>query len=327
MADVMEMSTWSGEWGLPSINVACLEVIAYAKFSGCPIKVNKHNNPWKSPTWQLPVFRSGDKILTSSQKIMDFLREQNFNADYQLTAKQGADTLAFMALIEDKFYPALQYWFWGDGSNYSEFTRALYAKRLPIPLSFIIPGQMAKVGKYVATKSLEIEEENETAFENKIFNDALQCLQNLSIQLGDKPFFFGESPTTLDAVVFAHIAIVWRAPPLPNNKLKLHLSGFENLIAFCSRILQRYFPYNPEDPPPETKPKPTATTLDEDPYQRRKMWLSVGLAALAMTGYALFSGLVQFNITTEDEFVDKRNEELKDFPNGHFNEEYENEEE
>lgn len=59
-------------------------------------------------------------------------------------------------------------------------------------------------------------------------------------------FLSYRSPTTLDAVAFAHIAIVWRAPPLPNNKLKLHLNGFENLIAFCSRILQRYFPYNPE---------------------------------------------------------------------------------
>lgn len=33
--------------------------------------------------------------------------QQNFNADYQLTAKQGADTLAFQALIEQKLKPAL----------------------------------------------------------------------------------------------------------------------------------------------------------------------------------------------------------------------------
>ena len=32
---------------------------------------------------------------------------QNFNADYQLTAKQGADTLAFVALVHSKLYPAV----------------------------------------------------------------------------------------------------------------------------------------------------------------------------------------------------------------------------
>ena len=32
---------------------------------------------------------------------------QNFNADYQLTAKQGADTLAFVSLVRNKLYPAI----------------------------------------------------------------------------------------------------------------------------------------------------------------------------------------------------------------------------
>ena len=32
---------------------------------------------------------------------------KNFNADYYLTAKQGADTLAFTALVQDKLYPAI----------------------------------------------------------------------------------------------------------------------------------------------------------------------------------------------------------------------------
>ena len=52
---------------------------------------------------------------------------------------------------------------------------------------------------------------------------------------------FLSSPTTLDAVVFAHLAVIWKAP-LPNNKLFNYLQGYDNLCMFCGRILQRYFP-------------------------------------------------------------------------------------
>lgn len=33
--------------------------------------------------------------------------EQRFNADYELSAKQGADTMAYIALLEEKLCPAL----------------------------------------------------------------------------------------------------------------------------------------------------------------------------------------------------------------------------
>lgn len=32
---------------------------------------------------------------------------QRFNADYELTARQGADTMAYIALLEEKLRPAL----------------------------------------------------------------------------------------------------------------------------------------------------------------------------------------------------------------------------
>lgn len=36
-----------------------------------------------------------------------FFLSQRFNADYELTAKQGADTMAYIALLEEKLRPAL----------------------------------------------------------------------------------------------------------------------------------------------------------------------------------------------------------------------------
>lgn len=58
-------------------------------------------------------------------------------------------------------------------------------------------------------------------------------------------------PTTLDAVVFAHLAVIWKAR-LPNNKLNNYLQGYDNLCSFCGRVLQRYFPPEEEGKPVQT---------------------------------------------------------------------------
>lgn len=38
---------------------------------------------------------------------------KKYNADYDLSAKEGADTLAFISLLEEKLMPALVRFTWG----------------------------------------------------------------------------------------------------------------------------------------------------------------------------------------------------------------------
>jgi hypothetical protein len=66
----------------------------------------------------------------------------------------------------------------------------------------------------------------------------------LSLFLGDKQFFFGDAPTSLDAVAFGHLAQVI------SEKTGLHtvVNEFPNLCAFYSRIMATYFiPQNDSD--------------------------------------------------------------------------------
>lgn len=74
----------------------------------------------------------------------------------------------------------------------------------------------------------------------QVYKEAEECLTLLSTKLGDKEFFFGTSPCSLDAVVFAHLAPLLKAP-LPSAALQNHLKACTNLNRFVGRILQRYF--------------------------------------------------------------------------------------
>ncbi|XP_030323768.1 metaxin-3 isoform X3 [Calypte anna] len=247
MAAPMELSCWGGDWGLPSLHPESLTVMAYAKFSGAPLTVNTVNS-WRAPKGDVPVLVSEDIVISQPAKILSFLRKQKYNADYQLSAKQGADTLAYIALLEEKLLPALLHTFWVEAENYCSVTKPWFASRIPFPLSLYLPGKMSReaLNRILLTRggpplySL-------TEVEAQIYRDAKECLNLLSKRLGTSQFFFGDMPTTLDAYVFGFLAPIYKVC-FPRVQLQEHLKQLSNLCRFCDDILTCYFRLTVSDP-------------------------------------------------------------------------------
>ncbi|NXA82537.1 MTX1 protein, partial [Thryothorus ludovicianus] len=124
----------------------------------------------------------------------------------------------------------------------------------------------------------------------QLYREARECLTLLSQRLGSQKFFFGDSPASLDALVFSRLAPLMKAK-LPNGKLQQHLKSLQNLCNYCTSILSLYFPWDGG----ESHPPPHPVGLDEteeDPHKRRKQLLSVLVGLAAMLGYAFLSGIV-----------------------------------
>ncbi|XP_063279098.1 metaxin-3 isoform X3 [Prinia subflava] len=248
MAAPMELRCWGGDWGLPSLHPESLTVMAYAKFSGAPLTVNTINNSWRTPKGDLPVLVSEDVVISQPAKILNFLRKQKYNADYDLSAKQGADTLAYIALLEEKLLPALLHTFWVEAENYCSVTKPWFASRIAFPLRWYLPGKMSReaLNRILLTKggpplySL-------TEVEAQIYRDAKECLNLLSKRLGTSQFFFGDTPTTLDAFVFGFLAPIYKVC-FPRVQLQEHLKQLPNLCRFCDDILTCYFRLTASDP-------------------------------------------------------------------------------
>ncbi|XP_025929556.1 metaxin-3 [Apteryx rowi] len=214
---------------------------AYAKFSGAPLTVNAINNCWRAPKGEVPILISEDTVISQPAKILNFLRKQKYNADYELSAKQGADTLAYIALLEEKLLPALLHTFWVEAENYCSVTKPWFASRIPFPLSLYLPGKMSReaLNRILLTRggpplySL-------TEVEAQIYRDAKECLNLLSKRLGTSQFFFGNRPSTLDAFVFGFLAPLYKVC-FPRVQLQEHLKQLPNLCRFCDDILSCYF--------------------------------------------------------------------------------------
>ena len=74
-----------------------------------------------------------------------------------------------------------------------------------------------------------------------MYSDAEKCLTLLSNRLGDSKYFFGNQPTSLDAIVYSYLAPLLKTP-FPNSTLQNHLKACTNLVTFVARISQKYYP-------------------------------------------------------------------------------------
>ncbi|NXW52670.1 MTX1 protein, partial [Nyctiprogne leucopyga] len=125
----------------------------------------------------------------------------------------------------------------------------------------------------------------------QLYRDARECLTLLSQRLGSQKFFFGDSPASLDALVFSRLAPLLKAK-LPNGKLQQHLKSLQNLCNYCTSILSLYFPWDGGEMRPLALPRADGSEAEEDPHKRRNQLLSVLVGLVAMLGYAFLSGIV-----------------------------------
>lgn len=312
----LQLDVWEGGWGLPSIDTGCLQIMTYAKFSGIPVKLLKTNNPWRSPTGFLPVLRNGKQVIcTKFEEAVAHFRKHNFNADFDLNNKQLSDVKAYTSILEEKLQPALLYVWWIDSKNYVELTRPWYAKALPFPQNYFVPGRYQKDATERLAALHCVKEVEDVQVETKVYREAQECINMLSNRLGDDDYFFGRSPTSLDATVFAYLAPLLKVT-FPNPALQNHLKSSDNLMRFIFRILHRYFPLSVEEIEDLKKKEETEKQKHSDvefPNRRRNQIFCTLFALMAMLGYAFTAGMVQVEVVDAEKSGSDDSPELPEF--------------
>ncbi|CAG2053876.1 unnamed protein product [Timema podura] len=251
----MKLEVYKGLWGLPSFDVHCLQILAYAKFSEAPLQVYVIEEFGNSTTGKFPYFSHEDRSFTDSTKIISYLKTLKFNTDLNLSVKQRIQLKAYTQLIKEELHPGLLYSWWLDDINYNKVTWESYSSNLSWPRKLYYPWSYKR--------------------------DAQRLLKN-------KKFFLGGSPTFLDAVVFAHLAPLLKGP-LPSAALQMQLKKCKNLVKFVELVIKEYFP---GDIKVEGLKIPRE---EEDPFPNRRRHQVVGviIATLAMMVFALYSGIAQ----------------------------------
>merc|ERR1712013_800842 len=222
--------------------------------------------------------------ITKSHDIVNHLKRTGFNLDAALKGEAVSDVVPFRALIEEKLLPAVLYTLWMDAENYSAVTHQLYAKSCQLPLNFIVPVRMQKR-----------EEEgvvDEKTVESALIAPACRVVAELSEYLGAKEFLFGDTPSSLDALLFALLAPLTKLTKLNSNKLRSELKKSINICQYIDRILKNNFKSEPSTYPSASSAEGSspdeASASDSELFDwKYDVVLPVSVAGIVMASYAI----------------------------------------
>ncbi|KAI1732462.1 outer mitochondrial membrane transport complex protein [Ditylenchus destructor] len=230
-----ELRIWPSEFGLPSVDTACLQFMVATKLCAAPVSFVYDSHPWSSPSGMFPLFMEGSRTITSFEEYVEYLRsyKQDVVLDNELVPSQICEFDAYDSYLKQKLLPALTYLLWLDDANFGTVTHYWYSSKLPFGYNSYYIMQRKRQAKAF----IEACRKSPT----QLTLDGIQVLNALSAKLGDNKYFCGDKPCSLDALIFGYLAPLLRLP-LPTDRLQLHLTSCPNLVRFVESLISIYLP-------------------------------------------------------------------------------------
>jgi len=217
-------------------NASCLAIQAFLHMANLDFTVEmRSNSEHMSPSGKVPFIRAGAFVISEMDPIVAFVNTKGISLTSTLDASQRADMRAYMSLVNNVMGNAELYISWLDDLTANEVTKPRHMSVYPWPLNHLLTWQK----KNQVVKRLSALGWTSKSMED-VYSEVETCCRALSERLDMSPYFFGARPTELDALVFGHLFTVLTTP-LPDNRLKMIVQQFTNLVKLCENIETDYF--------------------------------------------------------------------------------------
>ncbi len=232
---MITLVSFGPKFGVADASPFVLKVNLYMKMSGIAFTTVTDFSAFKrAPKGKLPYIVDEGKTVADSYFILQYLQEKFGNTlDNHLSEEQKATSHVIIKAIEEHLYWCVLHSRWVKDDTWPIVKRAFFGN-MPFPLKYIVP-VVARNGMRAACLKQGVGKHSD----DEIMEITSQMLHSLSVLLGDKPYFYGDKPSTLDAVAFAFLAQVTITKL--NNPLNDMARTYSNLVAYCERINNAYY--------------------------------------------------------------------------------------
>lgn len=222
-------------WALPNASPFCMKVETYLRMTKLPYENKYVNNPQKSPKKKLPHIKMDGKFYPDSELIIEELKRRfGDELDKELSAEQKALAVLIDVAFCERLYWTMVYLRWQDVAGWEHIKESMFMK-LPAMAKLFVPNM---VRKYML-KQLNQQGTGRHSLQ-EVLQLGIKTLDTLATTLGDKKYFLGDKPTSVDATAFAFLVnIIWT--PL-NDPFKQHALRQHNIVAYCNRMWDEYYP-------------------------------------------------------------------------------------
>ncbi|KJH51277.1 hypothetical protein DICVIV_02556 [Dictyocaulus viviparus] len=226
---------------MPSPSPFSLKVETWLRMADIPYTNVSNDFIKMSEKGQTPFIEVNGRHVADSNIIIDHLIEEfhKKNIDDWLTPIDKSYSRAYHALVEDSLRWVILYqrardnkWFATDQGFLQHFNgvkkfafKNVLCERLRKRLMNMVMAQ--GIAKYTPEEVVTL---------------AKKDLDAISMFLGNKKYFFGEKPTTLDCTMFAFLS-QFIYTPLVTPEIMTHMGqNNQNLVSFVSRMKEAYWP-------------------------------------------------------------------------------------
>lgn len=228
-------------WGLPNYSQSSMKLETWLRMTGLKYEVPTLDFGL-APKGKVPFVDDDGTLIGDSTLIIEHLKQRyKVDPDAGLNSSERAIALAFRRMIKENLFWSTVYSRYFDEPNWPTY-KALVAEVL-------VAGKPADEQERVLNGFRDY---MRTQFmghgmgrhsPQEIYRIGQVDLAAIADFLADKPFFMGETPTTVDATVDAYVANILFTPiesPLKEYGLTRH-----NLVAYCHRMRARFYPEFP----------------------------------------------------------------------------------
>ena len=223
-------------WGIPNQSHFCCKVETYLRFAGLGYEMVA-TLPTVSPKGKLPYIEDGENTVADSDFIIRYLKENYGDPlDVDLTMEQKALGVAIQRVCEDHLFWATMYSRWNySDENWAEIKDTIF-HAVPLP-KFMQPFLEVffrwQIRRQIFGHGLGRHQPEE------VFQLAKDDLDSLAVFLGDKPYFLGDTPNSVDACAFGFLINTLGCPI--ESPIKDYALSKPNLVGFCERVMTEYY--------------------------------------------------------------------------------------
>lgn len=227
---MIKLYGFGNSYGLNDASPFVLKIDTFLRLAKIEFeRIDNPTNLFKAPKNKLPYIEDGDERVADSYFILKYLEKKyDVSFDSHLSDEQKAYSNLIIRAIEEHLYFCIVYSRWVRDDTWPILKKAFFGKMPPL-LKNIAP-RFARKGVIDSLNKQGIGRHSD----EEIQQLAKEQLESLSVLLGDKAFFWGSAPSTLDIVAYANLAQLILAEI--DNPFNQQARSFENLVAFCKRM-------------------------------------------------------------------------------------------
>lgn len=240
---MLTLYSFGANFGVMDPSPFVLKIDCFLRMAKLPYAVQAGvQNLQKAPKGKLPFIQDEEQKIADSFFIQDYLqKKKGVTLDKHLSDEQHALAHLITKSLDENFYWTIVHSRWMREDTWPLIKNA-YFSGMPWPLNFIVPIIARK-----STKSALFKQGLGKHSDAEILQIATATLTSLSVLIADKTYVFGDTPCSLDAAIFASLAQLILVDF--DNPLNLLGRSYENLVAYCLRIDNKYYRFDDKPQP------------------------------------------------------------------------------